>query len=113
MNISKHIFVITTLTVSCNALGMMGFGRELTKQQSSNTQRKEAQLTTLFLQYAEGKNQARGFELLSKGDMRDDKENKELDKMARCTNKYRRGLRKQEQRKAILLSSDPNRRRTL
>jgi hypothetical protein len=29
MNMFKHMFIITMLTVSCNALGMFGFGREL------------------------------------------------------------------------------------
>jgi hypothetical protein len=29
MAIFKHMFIITALTISCNALGMFGFGREL------------------------------------------------------------------------------------
>lgn len=106
MNIFKHIFVVSILTVSCNALGMF-------VPNTQHVAKKEAELTILFLQYTSEKNQPRFSELLGKGDMRTRDENKELVKIARCASKYRRGLRKQEQQRAIMLSSDPNRRRTL
>jgi hypothetical protein len=113
MNIFKHILVIGILTVSCNALGMMGFGKELTKQQTSITRKKEAQLIILGLQCNE-KDQPRLFELISKGDMRNKAENKELDIEARHAYKYLREPRQQKQDKVILKNSSPrNRRRTL
>ena len=106
MNIFKHIFIITAFMTSCSALGMFVPNKQ-------SIVRKEAHLNVLGLQYLSEKEQPKFFELLSKNDLRTKAENHELLGMARYASKYRRGLRKQEQQRAILKSSDPNRRRTL
>jgi hypothetical protein len=105
MNIFKYAFIISILTISCNACGMLALNNK-------HIAKKEAELTALFLQHTTGKNQDRAFELLGKGDMRTKPENRELVAIARSAYKCRRGLRQQKENRAALNSSDPHRRRT-
>ena len=64
MNFMKSMLYAGILTASCNALGMHGFGHELTSSQAT-IQEKEASLTILGLQHVNKKNQKIFFELLN------------------------------------------------